>query len=818
MYPRSKKRFTFNIISSYVALGILAVFAAFFIYNEFKTYVSTKNSEGDSAKLLHTNRLLSNLYEAENLSKLALKTKKPDDLKAYAIKVDSINTIIDSLKPLVKNNPNYLISQLDSVQGLLQQKVYNSAELRKLMVENENSTSFDAVLEAFHRMEVEMGRITAESFVPNFEQLPPSTQKSIREYVALLNKNIPSTNSNVDANNIDSILQVSRSILNKAITEAAANERSLIQKELQIYRTDLELSQKMRSIIAGFEREMAQKAQLDNANQRLAMQRTTRLAGGALLLGLLIVIFFTFMISKDYWKVQRYREQLEEEKKYSEFLLKSREQLISTVSHDLRTPLNTISGYTELMEHSGLSGKQLGYLKNVKSASGYVENLVNDLLDYSKLEAGRMNLDRVPFLLPSLIRETLVHFGEVNSKKDVELRSEIDERLEKPIVSDPFRIRQVLTNLVGNALKFTDKGHVMISAILEEKAGRPWVKIEVEDTGIGIKPEKQQLIFQEFAQANESTEKKYGGYGLGLTISKKLTELLGGTIQMKSTENQGSTFTVSFPVEFGEMPVEADTTKPVLPNGTLRLCAIDDDVTMLKLLEDICQINAIHIVTHSKFKELEKEGNLSYDVVLTDIQMPGTDGFTVLEKLRGMGYENPVIAMTGQKITDKSVYTQAGFEDVLQKPFSNISLLDVLARTGHSSLSNGSAGTALAVPDPQSSYFSIKNILPFLESPKAVREVLEVFLENTDKNMELLFSHISSPDFSEIRAIAHKMLPMFRQLEAHEAIPLLENMERLSDDTKGKKVFGMLTGLEKTISHLNGDIKDYLVKLPIDIG
>ena len=816
MYPKSKKRFTFKIISSYVALGILAVLAAFFIYNEFKTYVSAKNSEGDSAKLLHTNRLLSNLYEAENLSKLALKTKKPDDLKAYAVKVDSINTIIDSLKPLVKN-PNFLIPQLDSVQALLQQKVFNSAELRKLMVENENSTSFDAVLEAFHRMEVEMGRITPESFVPNFQQLPPSTQKSIREYVALLNKNIPSAKGNVDANNIDSILQVSRSILNKAITEAAANERSLIQKEFQIYRTDLELSQKMRSIIAGFEREMAQKVQLDNANQRLAMQRTTRLAGGALLLGLLIVIFFTFMISKDYWKVQRYREQLEKEKKYSEFLLKSREQLISTVSHDLRTPLNTISGYSELMEHSGLSGKQLGYLKNVKSASGYVENLVNDLLDYSKLEAGRMNLDRVPFLLPSLVRETLVHFGELSSKKNVELRSEIDERLEKPIISDPFRIRQVLTNLVGNALKFTQKGHVMITATLEEKAGKPWVKIEVEDTGIGIPPEKQQLIFQEFAQANESTEKKYGGYGLGLTISKKLTELLGGTIKMESAENQGSTFTVSFPVEFGEMPVQADNTQPVLPNGTLRLCAIDDDVTMLKLLEDICQINDIQMVAFSNFKELEKESDLLYDVVLTDIQMPGTDGFTVLEKLRAMGYENPVIAMTGQKITDKSVYTQAGFADALQKPFSNASLLEVLARTGHSSPSSGEADTILSIPDPQSSHFSIKNILPFLDSPKSVQEVLEVFLENTDKNVELLFSHIGSHDFSEIRAISHKMLPMFRQLEVRKAIPLLEELEHLSDDTKGKKVLELLKELQKVAHQLDYAIKDYLFKLPTDI-
>ncbi|RUA11291.1 MAG: hybrid sensor histidine kinase/response regulator [Flavobacteriia bacterium] len=633
--------------------------------------------------------------------------------------------------------------------------------------------------------------------------------------MALLNKNIPSAKGNVDANNIDSILQVSRSILNKAITEAAANERSLIQKEFQIYRTDLELSQKMRSIIAGFEREMAQKVQLDNANQRLAMQRTTRLAGGALLLGLLIVIFFTFMISKDYWKVQRYREQLEEEKKYSEFLLKSREQLIFTVSHDLRTPLNTISGYSELMEHSGLSGKQLNYLKNVRSASGYVENLVNDLLDYSKLEAGRVNLERVPFILSNLIRETSLHFREVNSKKEVELQLEIDENLEKPIVSDPFRIRQILTNLVGNAFKFTQKGHVKISAVLEDKRDEQWVRIRVKDTGIGIKPEKQQLIFQEFAQANESTEKKYGGYGLGLTISKKLTELLNGRLYLESVENEGSIFTVRIPVAFGEMPIAEDLPQEKTLEGFLTLCAIDDDTNMLKLLEDICQVHAIDIKTYTNFKEIEEVESISCDVILTDIQMPGIDGFSVLKRLRELGYENPVIAMTGQQIADKSVYTGAGFTDVLQKPFSNTSFLDILGKVGHSI--NGTGATTTSIPGSQSTHFSVNNIAPFLDSPQAVLEVLEVFLENTEKNMELLFSHIGSHDFSEIRAISHKMLPMFRQLEVRKAIPLLEELEHLSDDAKGKKVFGILTELQKIIHQLNVAIKDYLFKLPTDI-
>src|SRR5690606_21703796 len=335
--PKSKKRFTFNIISSYVVLGGLAVLAAFFIYGEFKDYTAAQDTEGERDKLLRTNKLLTQLYEAENSSRRALQTKKNLDLQTYVQHVDSINVLIDSLKPLTLED-NGIRAALDSVQDLLQHKVQNNAELRKLRVQVDNRGTYDSVLEAIHKMEVDLGRITPKALAPDFDKLSPSVQKPIQDYVAFLNQNIPETDGTVAAKNIDSILELSRSILNRAKSETAAIERSMMQKELQIHRTDLELSQKIRNVISGFENQMIQNAYLDNLKQEEALGRSTRLAAAAILLGILIVISFTFLISRDYWKAQQYREQLEKEKKYSEFLLKSREQLISTVSHDLRTP------------------------------------------------------------------------------------------------------------------------------------------------------------------------------------------------------------------------------------------------------------------------------------------------------------------------------------------------------------------------------------------------------------------------------------------------------------------------------------------------
>lgn len=808
---KSKKRFTFNIITSYVVLGGLAVLAAFFIYGEFKNYTASQDTEGERDKLLRTNKLLTQLYEAENSSRRALQTKNNLDLQAYVQRVDSINGLIDSLKPLTLEG-NGIRTALDSVQVLLRHKVQNNAELRKLRAQVDNRGSYDSVLEAINRMELDMGRITPEALVPDFDKLPPSIQKPIRDYAAFYNQNIPETDGAVAAKNIDSILEISKSILNRAKAETAAIERSMMQKELQIYRTDLELSQKIRNVISGFEHQMIQNAYMDSLNQEEALRRSSRLAAAAILLGLLIVISFTFLISRDYWKAQQYREQLEKEKKYSEFLLKSREQLIATVSHDLRTPLTTIGGYSELMQHSGLTDKQLSYLKNVKSASGYVENLVNELLDYSKLEAGKMKLETLPFVLANLIRETSMNFGEVNPKKGVELVLDIDPILERPILSDPFRIRQVLTNLVGNAFKFTEKGQVKISAQLEDKGERPWIRIRVSDTGVGIAPEKRELIFQEFVQGGEATQKKYGGYGLGLTISKKLTELLGGNLFLESEQGQGSSFTFRIPVSFAELP--APKSEEDLPLGPMELYVVDDDPTLLELLRELCKINDIKVRTFTDFKELQKEGTPGADLVLTDMQMPEIDGFGVLKKLRELGYDKPVIAMTGQKVTDPSSYTRAGFDAVLQKPFSSTAFLETLGRT-HGADQRPSPPSAL--PAAASEHFDLGNLSLFLDGPQALQEILETFLGNTRENLGQLVESAERGDCEGVREIAHKMLPMFRQLEARGSIPILEELEQLPDGTDPGKLSAMIAGLKGRVKVLLAVMEDYLLRLQVDI-
>ncbi|WP_299486680.1 hybrid sensor histidine kinase/response regulator [uncultured Allomuricauda sp.] len=817
MLPRSKKKFTIKIIVSYLTLGFLVLVAGYFIYAEFKDYTEAQNKQDGSAKLIKINSLLTEVYEAENLSKLALQHRKRQNILAYSNKVDSVSITIDALKLLLKNDSK--IFKLDSIQQLLKQKTINNAELRKLKGLDKNYAPLDSLLQVFNQMEINMGRITPEAFVPDFDLLPFETQESIREYVSILNENIPENElGKVSSNDADSILGLSKSIVQEAKTQNVKLERSMMAKELQVYKTDLELSQKLRSFISAFEQEIIAEIHSENRNRQTLLKRSSTLAWTAAILGFLLVCFFTFLIANDYWKSQSYRTQLEKEKSYSDILLKSRGQLISTVSHDLRSPLNSIKGYLELMEQHALTPKQQEYISNMQSSTSYVEDLANDLLDFSRLESGKIKTVNSPFILSDLIKDTVSSFKQVQNSDSILLEIDIAETLEHPINGDSQKIRQILTNLIGNAFKFTNEGSISIKAFTKKVNGVDKAIIQVIDTGIGIPAEKQLLIFQEFTQVEGSSQGNVGGYGLGLTISKKLTELLGGTIEVKSEFNKGSAFTFSIPLKFSNHPSQVEKVKKTNLKGNLSLAILDDDESLLKLLKEVCKINGISVKTFSSFEALQKNLPEHYDMVLTDIQMPKTSGFEVVKAFKKGNLPNykgqPVIAMTGSKEFPQIHYLEIGFDDVLFKPFSTSNFLNALVKAGKpfDFTKNG-----IDRPhQPSSALFSTENLAAFVENEQALFEILHTFLKNTDKNLLLLSKAIKKRKYHKVREVSHKMLPMFRQLKIESAICLLENFEHIAPDISTKKAFKDLELLENSISKLKKEMNAHMTKLSVD--
>lgn len=817
---QSKNIFTLKIVISYLVLALLTAAVGLFIYSEIKTYVSTETVDRNDDKLLKTSSLATNLYEAESLSKLALQSNTKINFDAYMLKIDSIQIEIDTLKQLMLGS--HQKGLLDSLQVLLKQKMANNNELRKLKVKSSSSNSLDKALKEFEKIEESFGKFSAENLFSNFDQLSPNVQQSLREYAELISNNAPNnTNGTANAEYVDSIVNVSKAMLRKAKLDDSRSQRFLAQKEIEMNRNDLELSQQLRNIVAAFEQEIIASSYNNSLEKGETLRRTTRIAGLAALLGFFIVGIFSFLITRDYWKVQTYRVRLEKEKKFSESLLKSREQLISTVSHDLRTPLNTISGYSELLESTDLSKKQTGYIKKVQSASEYVGNLVNDLLDFSKLEAGKLNIEKVPFIPAHLIQETAENLQALNTNKRLRLVLDIAPELEQTVLGDPFRIRQILTNLLGNAFKFTEHGRIKVLASVEKGKGNGILtKIAVSDTGIGIAKGKQHLIFKEFTQADSNTDKKFGGHGLGLTISKKLAELLNGNLTLESKLGEGSTFSLQLPFEITKAVHKTDKEMPYMA-PKLRMLIIDDDTALLHMLRELTESMGIIAHTFTNFLSIEKDSHLAYDIVLTDIQMPQVTGFEVLKKLQSGDYthykDQPIIAMTGRRDLGPEAYIGVGFNQVLQKPFSRGELIATLKLMGIATEKAPKKEDNTLIDNVQESkLYNLDIIHSFLGTNEdAIYEVLQTFLNDTHTNMGLLKETVASKDYTQVNQVAHRMLPMFRQLKVTTCVSILEKMEVATPEIMNESTLTNSLELLKTnVSVLVSELEGRLATSP----
>lgn len=777
-----KNKFTLKITISYLLLVILGIIASYYIYTEVQEYIATENTTEKDNKLLKTNSFLAQLYEAESLSKLALQTKSKINFTAYENKIDSIRTNIEEIKNLTDSD--YQHGLLDSLGALLNRKVTNINALRSIRLKDQTGTAINSALEEFDKLEESLGIIKPEGLAPNLEELSPKAQSTIKKVADYLNANVPSdANSQNNAQTMDSVLQVSKNILKDVKQENAINENTLAARENNINKTDLELSQQLRTILSSFEQEIITNSIANSIKKENLLKRSIRLAVIAAILGFLVVGIFTFILNKDFWKANLYREKLEKEKAYSESLLKSREQLIATVSHDLRTPLNTISGYTNIIEESNDKKENKEYINQIKSATTYVNNLVNDLLDFSQLEAGKMVTKNTTFKVDKLITESAQSIAAQNQNKPIDLVLNLDDSLEQPIISDAFRLRQIIFNLLGNAYKFTDKGSITVTgAIVDHKKSKNLI-LRIADTGIGISKEKQKLIFKEFTQAENDTDKKYGGYGLGLTITKKLTELLGGTIVLESDIHKGSTFTLEIPVEIGEEIT--DTPKISLQTNTLKIIVFDDDSSFLKLIGKMLKSAGIEVQLFTDFNDFKADSD--FDVVLTDIEMPTITGYEIVEFLNSGSnkyYSNqPILAMTGRRDLSLEHFTEKGFSGLILKPFSKTELLQKLNEIININFDSTVKQTTEEKNCDTNKPYSLSTLKQYLgDDQNAIDEVLLIFKKDTEENLSQLQTAIDKFDIELLNKTAHRMLPMFRQLEVQHAIPILETFEVLKKD------------------------------------
>jgi PAS domain S-box-containing protein len=403
-----------------------------------------------------------------------------------------------------------------------------------------------------------------------------------------------------------------------------------------------------------------------------------------------------FISLNDVTQIEHGKIELRKAKNEAEAANKAKSEFLANMSHEIRTPMNAILGFTELLRRGYGKNEQdsARFLATIHSSGKHLLELINDVLDLSKIEAGQMEMERIDCAPHQIVREVVTVMTSVARQKDIALDFEVKTALPENIQCDPKRLRQIVTNLIGNALKFTERGGVRVTAYLKKEQGRTVYAIDVVDSGIGIPHDKLESIFEAFVQADTTVTRRFGGTGLGLSISRRFARALGGDIVASSVPAKGSTFAVTLecgPLERVRMlaPDEALAFVPeMMATGKTRwafppsrVLVVDDGAEnrdLVALVLDECGIT----VEQAENGEIGLQKALAgkYDVVLMDIQMPVMDGDTATRKMRERGLKLPIYALTANAMKGfEEELNAAGFTGYLTKPIDIDNLIELLA-------------------------------------------------------------------------------------------------------------------------------------------
>ncbi|MBU3010382.1 hybrid sensor histidine kinase/response regulator [Polaribacter vadi] len=771
-----KQKFTFKVIIGYITLSLLAVVSGFLVLSEIKTFTQLQKQDvTDRNVIVKTGTLIANIYKNESLARAALQFNSREKFNEYLTENKKLISRLDSLNLSISNNSQEFI--LDSIKLIIDKKLKNVIDLHNLNRKNDTDESINNAINKLTSIDSLLVQINTNDFVNNQLNLDNETKLKLEDYTASLDKNTPKDSiTKLGETEIDTLVSISKRMLKEAKNKNDSRRFYLQRKQKELIKNDLTISRKLYELLDNLEKDIILYTTDMNNQREETINGSRKIILLAAAISFIIIIFFSIIILNDYWKTQRYRNQLEKANSKTTSLLKSREQLISMVSHDLRTPINTISGFSELLQKTTQSTKDKNYIDHIRRASGYMGQLVNDLLEFSTLENGNITIESIPFNLENSIDEISENAKTFIKNKPVTIIVKHDKLINKLIISDPFRIKQILSNLIINACKFTQEGTITIESFLKNNT----LEIKVKDTGIGISKDQKENIFKAFNQA-ENKNNTIKGFGLGLTISKKLTELLKGSLTLESKIDVGSTFTLKLPVTLSKKRItNIKEAKNSIATFNLTAIIVEDDASLRQLLEDFLkQLKIKPILFKNAQDAIKSIDKIAYSFVLTDIQLPKMNGIHFMETLKNStSYkQQPVFAMTGRENITKEDLIKSGFSDVLIKPFNSKKLQNTLLRFFDANITDLNSNINNN-EEKTTEGFNLKTLNSFLNNDAdAVNNTLQTFLKDTENNSILLKNAQEKKDIYTLNEVSHKMLSMFKQLEIKTVIPHLELFE-----------------------------------------
>lgn len=800
---------SFKIVIGYILLVGLLIGAFTYTMQQMNLLTTPTSLRDQLDHRRHiTHRIISQLYDAEIIGQ-TLRTGKLNEYYHYLKAMKEVNASIDTLETILTDTLQQ--ARLDTVRTLLQNKQWNMYAVLEAMRNTPTDQIYQEQLDSLiaqqdsllstphirrkvithhnsytiHHKKKGFFKRLADVFAPGKEDSTQVSNVIQEEYTDTLDEVYSP---------IDTISSMITGIQHK-VFQTRQKETEMLNTRISSLRViGSGLSQRVNQLLENIEHDEQEAARTKLMQEEEIRKEAAETMAKIAIAAFVLVLVFSIVIARDITRNNHYRRELEKAKSYAENLLVAREKLMLTITHDIKAPAGSIIGYIGLLIRLVNDRRQQFYLSNMKSSAQHLLALVTSLLDYHRLEAGKMDLHPVAFNPHELLTDIYNSFLPLAEKKQLQL--DFKEKLPETLTleGDPFRIRQIVENLLSNALKFTAAGGITLQA---EYHGNQFVFC-VSDTGCGMTASEQERIFKEFTRLSSAQGQE--GFGLGLSITRKLVELLLGRIDIESAPGKGSTFKVSMPLPSISPKPAPGSKEPAitLPKIHLRIAIIDDDRIQMHLTEAMLH-NAAEEVKGFKVETvcceqpeelIEQLKNRTFDLVFTDIQMPAMNGFELLHHLRNQNFAQaqsiPVIAITARGDMNENDFLQKGFAGMLQKPFNQSELKKVVKNAlPHLTVSDNIPDTSPVQKEAHETSphtdqpYNFSPLTAFSEDdPEAAKEILRTFAQETQKNMEKLQTAISNKDMEALCATAHKMLPTFLMIEAQKAIPMLKWLEQ----------------------------------------
>ncbi|WP_207431324.1 ATP-binding protein [Sabulibacter ruber] len=807
--PKVKETFSLQSIRgkiiAAVLLGVLAVAMSWSITHKgFKNILLTvEDVSAPNEKLRTVNSLFQSLAQLDQLQRAHATRTPAKPQYRFKAKIKQLQLTLDSLRAYCADNPQQL-RLLNSMETKLLQRerLYNQyVKLRIDMNRNEAlSRRIAGISQEIAKSKPQVDstvvtaskKITTTTILPSEEVLAEAPKKQKQSFLGRLfggkKEELPAAlkqvqeelQVQVDTLSVarqDSVIWKVEKMMRRIEREHHQRTTQLLSREMQWVTANSQLHSQLLNILRTIEAEELAAMQQNNQAAKEVVNGSIDRIDNIMILFSLGSALFVFLIFLDISRSNKYRKALIAAKEEAEQLGQVKQQFLANMSHEIRTPLQAILGFSEQIRTQEKPSRKA--LDAIYQSSEHLLHIVNEVLDYSRIVSGKFTFEQQPFDMKQLVTEVVETMQVAAFQKHLQLELEYSVSGDQTYVGDPFRLRQMLYNLISNAIKFTDVGGVTVSVSAVDFQNQADFRFKVSDTGLGIPSDKLETIFHSFEQAHGAAGGTRGGTGLGLSIVKALAEGQNGTVTVQSEVGKGSVFQIQLPFTQAPQQIEKPDTRLLpekeKPLKTGKVLVVDDDAFILELCGSILRKNGVACTcTHDAASLLHKEWDENIGLVLLDIRMPGLNGIELCRALRQkINSDVQIFALTAEALPEEreSILAQ-GFDGLLMKPFREQELMTVV---------NGRVASIQTLPVEAPVVGVELDLSPLRQmlgqDEEMLKAVLDQFITETGQDLEVLFLSLSEQNPNEVLETLHRLAGRTGQVGAKKLSARLRKVD-----------------------------------------